>query len=256
MAKLYGFIISLLVSGGSLKAQAGKIDTDRPDQTESALTVPLHYFQAELGFNKENTFHDNYDLIYPTALLRYGFKKIELRLEATVRSSYEHLIPNPKWTSGLDPIALGFKTELWEEKKFIPKTSLIAGLGLPMLASKVFRTDHIAPFFRLAMQNSLNDNLSLGYNIGAEWDGTSTNPAWLYTLTSGFNLGEKWYVYAEAFGFIKNDEAAQNNLDTGIAYTIGNNIKIDLSGGIGISAAAPRNYIALGGSFRFSTKRK
>jgi hypothetical protein len=233
-----------------------KIDTDRPDQTESAAITPKKYFQAEFGFNKENRFERNYDIIHPTALLKYGLKKFELRLEATCKSSYEHFIPNPKKTTGLDPVEIGFKAAFWEEKKLLPKTSLIVHLGIPALASESFKTDHLIPSFRFALQNSITDNIGIGYNIGAEWDGYSSTPTWLYTFSPGFNLGKKWYTYIEVFGFIRKNEKSQHNIDGGIAYYISNDVKIDISGGFGISEAAPKNYIAVGGSFRFNTKHK
>src|SRR6185436_9754810 len=124
MTKLCCCLLICCWGGLRLEAQE-KIDTDRPDQTESAVTVPIHFFQAEFGFNKENTFGRNYDLIHPTGLLKYGLKKFEFRVEFTCRSSYEHLIPDPKWTTGFDPIELGFKWALCEEKGVLPKTSLI-----------------------------------------------------------------------------------------------------------------------------------
>jgi Putative MetA-pathway of phenol degradation len=253
MAKKYLHSIVLLLFCYCIKAQ-GKIDTDRPDQTESAFTVPRNYIQAEIGFNKENTSYDNYDLVHPTLLLKYGLKKLEFRLEITSRSSYEKLIPDPTWTRGFEPVEIGFKAALWEQKKWIPKTSLIAGTGLSTIASKNFRTDHLAPFFRFTMQNSLTSSIALGYNLGAEWDGFSSTPAWLYTFAPGFELGEKWYAYIEAFGFIRKDEHPEHSLDAGLAWYINNNNKIDISGGIGISKAAPKNYIAVGISFRVNTK--
>lgn len=237
-------------------SQVERIDTDRPDQTESAATVPKNYFQAELGFNKENTVHKNYDLLYPTALLKYGLIGFEFRLGMAVRSSYEQLIPDSKWTSGFDPVEIGFKAALWEEKKILPKTSVIAGTGLPTIASRNFRTDHMAPFVRFTMQNSLTRHITLGYNTGVEWDGFSSVPVWLYTFAPGFDLGEKWYLYVEAFGFIQKHQPSQHNLDGGLAYYISRDIKIDISGGFGISKAAPKNYAALGISFRFSIIRQ
>jgi Putative MetA-pathway of phenol degradation len=253
MTKIYLITIALSFACPGIYAQADKIDTDRPDQTESAYTVPKKYLQAEIGFNKENKFHDNFDLVHPTLLLKYGLKKFEFRLEITSRSSYEKLIPDPKWTSGLEPVEIGFKAELWEQKKWIPKTSFIAGVGLPTIASKVFRANHIAPSFRFTMQNSLAKNIALGYNIGAEWDGFSSTPTWIYTFAPGFELGEKWYAYIEAFGFIQKNELPQHSIDGGLAYYINNNIKIDISSGFGLTKATPKNYVAIGFSFRFKT---
>jgi hypothetical protein len=252
MAKFYWISFLLLLTVTGLKAQTSKIDTDRPDQTESAYTVPKNYFQAEFGFNKENTFFNNYDLVYPTALLKYGLNKFEFRIETTLRSSYEYLIPDPKWTSGFDPVEIGFKAALLEEKKILPKTSVIVHLGLPALSSKSFRTDHLAPSFRLLLQKSFTKFLGIGSNFGAEWDGLSSIPVWLYTFSPGFTIGGKWYAYIEAFGFIGKNELPQHNLDGGIAYYISNNVKIDISAGFGITHASPNNYVASGLSFRIN----
>ena len=47
--------IALLFFGPAVYAQqTGRIDTDRPDQTESAFLVPKKFFQSELGLLKEN----------------------------------------------------------------------------------------------------------------------------------------------------------------------------------------------------------
>lgn len=256
MAKMLVLTGIFFISCAELKAQVDKIDTDRPDQTESAVTVPKNYFQAEFGFNKENLFGKNYDLIHPTALLKYGLKKFEFRLEATYKTSYEHLIPNPKSTTGLDPVVVGFKAALWEEKKLLPKTSLIVHLGIPALASNAFKPDNIAPSFRFTMQNSITPSIAIGYNLGAEWDGYTSTPTWIYTFAPGFNFGEKWYAYLEAFGFIRKKESPEHNLDAGLAYYISNDVKVDISGGIGIAGAIPNNYLAAGFSFRRKTKKK
>ena len=170
MAKLYLFVCFALLICTCIKAQIEKIDPERPDQTESADLIAKNVFQAEFGFNKENSIGKNYDLLYPTALFKYGLGKIELRMETVVRSSYEHLIPNTRKVSGIDPITLGFKINLVKERKFFPKTSLISSFGIPAFSSKAFRSDHIAPSIKLVMINTFSNHADLSYNIGAEWD--------------------------------------------------------------------------------------
>jgi Putative MetA-pathway of phenol degradation len=255
MAKIY-FLISMWLFCSLPGIGQDKIDTDRPDQSESTVNTPPHYFQAEFGFSKENLYGRDYDLIHPAVLLKYGLKKIELRLETSFKTSYQHLIPDPVTTTGIDPVAIGIRAPLWEEKKWIPKTSLLVHLGIPALGSKAFRPDHLFPSFRFAMQNSITKNFGIGYNLGAEWDGYSSTPSWIYTLTTGFDLSEKWYAYAEIFGSFRKNEAAQHNLDGGFGYTINKDLKVDISGGFGISEAAPKSYVATGFSFRINTMKK
>ena len=254
MAKKWLMSFSFLCSGFVGAGQEEKIDTDRPDQTESAGIVPKNYFQAEIGFNKENTYFDNYNLVYPTALLKYGFNKFELRLETVFLSICEQRIPGSKWTTGFLPVEIGFKALITEEKKIIPRTSFIAHLGIPMLASPSFKMDHAAPSFRFTMQKTISSHIGIGANLGAAWDGFQPTPVWLYTFSPGFNVGKKWYMYLEAFGFILKNELPQHNLDGGIAYYLTNDLKVDVSGGFGISEASPKNYFALGISFRINTK--
>ncbi|MDP9231017.1 MAG: transporter, partial [Bacteroidota bacterium] len=180
--------------------------------------------------------------------------RFELRLEFNFLTTYLHMSSGYKKTTGFNPVALGVRTSLWEEKEWIPKTSLLFHVAIPTIASKSFRANHLAPSFRFAMQNTLTENIGLGYNIGAEWDGFSSAPTWLYTFSPGFNLGEKWYTYIEVFGFITKNQNPVHNIDGGVAYLVNKNIKVDLSGGFGITSIAPKNYVAVGCSFRFMVK--
>ena len=232
-----------------------KIETDRPDQTESPYLVPKRWFQSETGFNIENDKDGSKTFIHPTMLNKYGISnRIELRLITEyVTEQSPLIIPFGNSTvTGLQPIQVGGKIALWEEKGLLPKTSLIAHTSIPKAAYKEFRQPKWGPNFRFTMQNSLSDNISLGYNIGMEWDGEENgSPSFIYTLAPGFNLGEKWYAYIELFGFLNADNHPQHSADGGIAYNFSNNVKADISGGFGITKnTSLKNYIAVGFSFR------
>ncbi len=229
-----------------------KIETDRPDQTETSFTVPKGWFQGEFGFNKENYKNGNYLLVHPTSLLKVGLhKRIEARIIIDLTTRREHLIPNTKSTTSLQPVIIGTKVAFTEQKGILPKTSMIAQVSLPFLSGQAALTTDAAPTVRLTMENKISDVVSLGYNVGAEWDGISSGPEWIYTFAPGFNLGEKWYAYVEAFGSVKKGEMPDHNIDAGIAYFVTKNSKLDLSGGIGLSPESIRNYVSLGFSFRF-----
>lgn len=236
-------------------AQVEKIDTDRPDQTESPFTIPKKWVQLEMGFNKQQNDRQSNEYYLPTLLSKYGLtKKIELRLITTLISTpVAGSTGGSKYLTGLEPVEIGGKIALLEEHKLLPKTSLLFHVAIPTLASKAYRAHHLAPNFRFSMQHSLTQTVGLGYNLGAEWDGFTNKPTWIYTLAPGFNLGEKWYAYAELFGFIARQENAQHSFDGGFAYYPNPNFKIDLSGGFGISESAPDWYVALGASIRFKT---
>ena len=97
-----------------------------------------------------------------------------------------------EYIRGLLPVQVGCKIALWDEKGLLPKTSLIFHVAPSKVGSKKFHTDKWAPNFRFSMQHSLSGNIGLGYNLGAEWDGFSNTPFWIYTIAPGFNLGKKW----------------------------------------------------------------
>jgi hypothetical protein len=248
----------LLLCMQAAVAQVEKIDTDRPDQTESAFLVPAKWLQFEMGFNKQGSKGADADeFLLPTLLSKYSFNKnVELRLITTLQSKQYTLQGNNIKENGLQPLEIGAKIRLAEERGILPKTSLIFHFAIPGIASPGLAADKIAPNFRFTMQNSITDNMAIGYNLGAEWDGYSNTPTWIYTFAPGFNIGSRWYAYVEAFGFINKEEAPQHSVDAGIAWYANNNFKIDFSGGAGISEAAPPWYVSVGASIRFNTAKK
>jgi hypothetical protein len=232
-----------------------KIDTDRPDQTESAVLVPRKYFQGEFGFNKENFEEDNYNFVYPTFLLKYGLsKRFELRLESAITSKHLRSVPSAKTITDLEPVEIGTKISLFEEKGLRPKTSLIAHLGMPFIANHPDKNQNLFPSYRFTFQHTINDVVGLGYNIGSQWDGYKDHTVWLYTLSPNFSIGEKWYAYVELFGF--KEENWEHAFDGGIAYYVSPDTKLDISGGFGLGNNPLKNYVALGFSFRIPFNEK
>lgn len=250
------FLFTFFLLINKVSAQS-KIDTDRPDQTESAFTIPKGWVQFEAGFNKQQNNKFGSEYFSPTLLSKYGLSsKLEFRLITTIITNSSLLIPQGNLSfTGLDPIQIGAKVSFWEAKKWIPKTSLIFHFGIPKTASKNFDIKKIAPNFRFTMQNELSKKVAIGYNLGAEWDGETNIPSYVYTFAPGMNISERWYGYIEAFGEIKKGESAQHSLDGGIAYYVTTDFKVDISSGFGISRSAPDWYMAIGASVRFNTRK-
>jgi hypothetical protein len=255
---LCSLLLSLFIHASVYCQQTGRMETDRPDQTESPFLTKTNYVQVESGFNIE-TYDKLKTLVHPTSLWKYGAsKKFEFRLITEFISQETGLIipTGNDFVSGLLPIQVGGKVAIAEEKGILPKTSLIFHVAVPFLSSKKFKADLWAPNFRFVMQNTISETVGLGYNLGAEWDGVTNTPSWIYTFAPGFNIGKKWYGYIEAFGSIRKNEKPEHAVDGGIAYYFSDDTKIDFSGGFGLSKTAVDNYVAIGFSFRFTTKKK
>jgi hypothetical protein len=229
------------------------IQTDRPDQTECPFITPVGFIQAENGFIYENIDKDNKFITLPSILWKYGINRnFEFRLitEANTIKSYGNTI------SGLVPTIVGFKVSVSEEKGIIPSTGFIGHLALPNAASTNFKASYFAPSFRFNMQHTLSKTFSLAYNLGAEWDGETPEPTFIYTLTSGMSITEKLGAYIELYGFAPQNKIADLRADGGFTYLITNDVMVDISGGFGITKESPDNYFALGFSYRFNTKTR
>lgn len=248
-----------MISISATAQQTGRMETDRPDQTEAVYITKKGYIQGEIGFNKEH-FLGATVFVHPTALWKAGLhKKFELRLITELNTIKPSLLsPSfPQTESGLLPVQIGGKIAICEEKNILPATSLIFHAGIPSLGSKLFRTPRWAPNFRFTMQHTLGEQTSLGYNLGAEWNGFSNQATWIYSIAPGMEIGKRWYAYAEAFGSIIRGEKPAHAVDGGVAYYVSDDLKLDISAGTGLSEGAIDNYIALGISFRIAafTKR-
>lgn len=245
--KTYFTVFSFLVVQLITAQSSEPIQADRPDQTETPAIVPNGMFQMETGFTfQKNEAHNN-TFSLPSTLWKYGVNEnFELRL---ITEYVTEKISNTK-SSGFTPVYIGFKVKLVEEKGIVPKTSFIGHISLPNAASTIYKTDYTATEFRFTMQHTLSKKLSLGYNLGAEWDGFTAEPTFIYTLTTGYPISEKMGSYIELFGFAPQKDVANHNFDGGVTYLINNNFMLDLSAGFGITDNAPDHYIALGFSFR------
>lgn len=103
------------------------------------------------------------------------------------------------------------------------------------------------------MQHTITKNISLGYNLGVEFDGTSANHVFIYTFAPSINIDEKWYAYIEAFGTLF--EVAEHSIDGGFAYVVNDDFQVVLSGGVDIYGNAPKHFVSRGASIRFNTKK-
>lgn len=223
------------------------IQTDRPDQTETPALVPKGMFQVETGFSVQKNDANSNTQTLPSTLWKYGVNDhFELRLitEFTNEKVFDEKV------SGFNPMLIGCKIKIADEKGIVPKTSFIGHIALPNAASKEFKSEFFAPEFRFVMQHTLSKKMSFSYNLGAEWDGFSPEPTFIYTVATGYSITEKIGSYIEFFGFAPQQQTANHNFDGGFTYLISPNVMVDASAGVGINENAPDYYWALGFSFR------
>ena len=252
MRKLLLFLINGLLLSLFATAQENppELITDRPDQTESSAIVPLKSLQIETGFVMEQITSGNITMnsyTYNTTLLRYGLlENFELRM------GLEYLGNNTPddSPSGLGPLYTGFKAKIMNENGWKPGVAFLAGLNLPFTASDYYAPENTAAGMRFAFSHTLSEKLSLGYNLGAEWDGTSASPGFFYSLALGIGLTERLGIFAESFGTIPESGVAEHMLDAGVTFLVISNLQFDVSGGVGLNEQSPDHFVSFGLSYR------
>lgn len=246
---------TLLTFNTYAQESTAELITDRPDQTESSEVVPLKSLQIETGFLLENN-HEGSTKIksfaYNTTLLRYGLlSNMELRFGLDYQCD-KTSVENSGSTSvisGFSPMYAGFKIKVAEEKGIWPSVALLGALNLPFSAGQDYKPSYTAADMRFSFANTLTDKLSVGYNIGVEWDGDTAIPAYFYSLSLGIGLTNNLGMYIESYGLILGEGEADHLLDAGFTYLILPNLQFDVSGGIGIYNGVD-NYVSLGLTYR------
>ncbi|MFC2130455.1 transporter [Bacteroidota bacterium] len=124
--------------------------TDRPDQTESANIVVPGWIQIETGVVYKLDSYENIDteiLNLATTLLRVGVvKNAELRFAFQYTSFKEKTLECEKKLEGIEGVCVGTKIHIVEEDGWIPETSFLYHMRLPV-GAKEFRADEITSDF-------------------------------------------------------------------------------------------------------------
>jgi hypothetical protein len=250
-------ILPLIIFFITFNLMAQEMVTDRPDQTESADVVPLRMLQVETGFllggdiNGDTT---SQWLSYNSTLFRFGLlKNMELRLgfaylgDKTRISNTDSVYS----ASGFAPLYTGFKIKIRDEEGWKPSVAFIGALVLPFTAAESFKTRNTGAEMLFAFSNTLTDHLSLGYNIGAIWDGETTVPNYRYSVSLGIGISERTGAFVESYGLVQEDGRAVHLLDAGFTFLVMPNFQLDISSGLGINRSAPDYFASFGLSYRF-----
>jgi len=259
----------LLVSNANAQNIDQKIDdivTDRPDQTESPVTLLKGFFQAEIGgsYEKDKTISsfggaiNTKSISAPSVLLRYGISNsVELRLggefiSETINQDLQSIMQETQdnTKSGLAPIMIGTKIKMFEEDCARPEMAFLFSLGIPFDTDGPFQSKYVSSEFRLAAAHTLSERFSLSYNLGGTWDGNLPDRTGIYTLALGAGLTNRLSVFAEVYGFLTQGETPDHRFDGGFTYLFAKNVQADVSGGIGITEKSPDFFVGAGVSFR------
>jgi hypothetical protein len=244
--------------------EPAELVTDRPDQTESAVVVPVGAFQAELGatFGRDDDGLVRVDsLEVPGVLLRYGLlRNFELRVAWAGWIELENRFDGgrDRVDGAADP-EIGAKLVLLSAADGAPlDLALLGHLTLPAGADD-FNSPRADPSLRLNGAHDLSSGIGLGWNVGYEAASfedargdVHTLGRWIYTVAAGFDLADEWGAFVELFGdFPASDpEPAAHSLDAGVTWLVAPRVQLDFAAGVGLNDAAPDWFVGAGVSFR------
>ncbi|GAB4333136.1 MAG: hypothetical protein OHK0038_09150 [Flammeovirgaceae bacterium] len=228
---------------------------DRPGIADLPYLVQAKHLQFETGidyFNRGS--YNRWQL--PIFQFRTGISQnAELRL--SVKHFQEDSTTNEKlapfgWENGIAPITLGTKVLITKEKGWIPEIALMVNILLPFAGDKKYRPKNAGHETLLLFNNNLSARWALNYNLGAIWEGESSNAIWMYAICPSYIFSEKWAIFVEHYAYIPDNEEGEYGYDGGVVFFPKKNVQIDLAGGI--SQTKSNNYWYIGTGFSYNFK--
>ncbi|AFN75271.1 hypothetical protein MROS_2039 [Melioribacter roseus P3M-2] len=219
------------------------IVTDRPDFTESAVTIPSGTVQFEGGVSFDNN-NDMNNFTFPALLTRVSLhKSFEVRLGFTGWTYSEE-----ESKTLMNDLILEAKYQLSINPEFPLAILLVSKLPT---GSEEISIENPEYGLKLAASHPVADYLSVSSNVGA----ISIEPnsqrelLYLFSLSMGFTIAERTGWFVEFFTMMPEKRQWQPSIDTGLTYLIGDNFQLDLYAGFGLNNYASDLFGGLGLSY-------
>lgn len=224
--------------------------TDRPDFTESALTVGPGRLQVEGGYTfTKQDLQSNHSV--GELLLRLGLiPRLEARLGLNPLSVIAR--PGDDDTSGPSDMTVGAKYNLIEAPRgLVPQLGLLGSAVIPF---KDTDRAPVSPALIAAASWDLSDMASLASNVGWFYGGLKDDrfSSFSASLALGLSLSRRWGAYGEFYGFQRTGGRPDENfLNTGVTFLISPDFQLDGRIGTGLGEPQPNYFAGLGASYRF-----
>ncbi len=245
---LIGFL--LLMS----KTFSQEIVTDRPDQTESSVTVGKNDFQIESGVLYKKS-DNSISFFGPSTLLRYGFTNgVELRFVSQSESTKIGLEGGDISYSGFNDLEFGAKIQLLKKETINTEMAFLSHVIIPT-AKENLTSNRVGVVNKLSISHEISDKIGLGYNIGYDYVGQQNSLT--YSAALGFQLSNSIGFYVEPYGEWGESNNFESNFDVGFSYFVNDNFQLDASYGVGLNN--DMQYLSVGFSWRiqhFLVKKK
>lgn len=226
--------------------------TDRPDFTESAVTIPKGRVQLETGYVYTRTGNDTERGMEET-LLRIGLSdRVELRVGIP---NYIRVTECGVTRSDFDDSFLGMKWVLRKGNDGGAGIALLAGTTLPT-GSRAVAEHKAQPEAVFVVEGDLSDKISAGINLGMgrPSDGGQRFNQVFGSATVGYDFTDKLGGYVEVYAFNRTEAggSTQKYFNTGLTYLTRPDLQFDARVGFGLGNGNGRDrYYGVGVSKLF-----
>ena len=206
------FLLAIYAAGGYAERSDIHAEADRPGAGTGTNVLGRGLIQLETGFEAGHIL-GTHVLTLPTTLFRFGLSPwAELRLEGggmMVVDDHPYGDSIADYVYGPEPLYVGTKIKLWggsEEAnlRWIPRTSLMLNLGLPMSRSMA-EMRPISGKIDLLFENDVADWLTIGYDAGVYWQDYAPTPDVFLSLGFNFAPTDKLGMFIEFYDLLDPD---------------------------------------------------
>ncbi len=238
---------------GQASSFSGQIATDRPSFSLSAGTVPKGRVQFETGytFSFDDTRSNTTTHTFPETLVRIGLSDtFEMRLEWPTQT----YINSGKKINGLRDLAVGFKTQVFQQQGWRPQLSIAGRLFIPT-GNKHLSSNHVDPELQTILSYVLNERFSLFGNVNIAGTGSQNKRFAQFSSSLGLsvNLQDSLSGFIEYFGLypFAADTHSTHFLQTGIVHQLTYHLQLDARVGAGLNRGTDDIFTGAGISWRF-----
>lgn len=253
---LFAFLFGFIIYTPIFAQYQETIASDRPGQSNSPYTVGKMVFQLQTGIQFGGGNGDNYkrnDFELP-AFIRFGITdKIEVNTLWGFRNSKTERFFETT-SSGLNVANFGLRFNIFEETEKAPAVGFEFTYKTKMIGED-FRPDYPATKFNIMASKGISDLLSLTANLGADFNGNSSQPNGFYTLNLVLSVTDELSVFFENYSFF-NGDYFDTYFDFGGAYVLNPHLQLDLYGGFGYNNDIFDYFVSGGVSYRIVKWRK
>jgi hypothetical protein len=227
--------------------------TDRPDFTESAVTVYPRHVQVELGYTAARV-GDVTEHSVGEILIRLGLAE---RLEARIGlNSFAWVAVPGNDPEGREDVSLGAKVNLLRARpgSAVPDVGILLSALLPTGAGELGQGSHLLPVAILAAGLDATEWLSAGANFGWGYldDGAGRYSQFTGSVALGFSLSPVIGAYAEYFALLPELDGGPDGhfLNGGFTFLISRDLQADIRAGFSVDDAETGSFGGAGFAFR------